>query len=78
MNVVHMLISDLGRDPSSYSLPAVIPMRELRPRLVNIGESSRRAGLAVCSMSSNGKRLDHKHALFGQRSNFERSLALRQ
>lgn len=40
-------------------------MRELRPRLVNIGESSSRVGLAVRSMSSSGKQVDRKHVLFG-------------
>jgi hypothetical protein len=48
-------------------------VRELRPRLVNIGESSRRAGLAVRSTPSNGKRFDHKHVLFRHRNSFKRS-----
>ena len=53
-------------------------MRELRPRLVNIAESSRRAGLAVRSISSNRKRFDYKHVLFGHCNNFQRSLELMQ
>jgi hypothetical protein len=40
-------------------------MRELRPHLVNIGESSSLVGLAVRSMSSSGKQVDRKHVLFG-------------